>query len=64
MFELIYWEFLKRINGLYDYVIYINFGQVVEDFKINVLIKEIINIMIIKILLIRNDLLIDGLEGK
>lgn len=64
MFELIYWEFLKRINGLYDYVIYINFGQVVDDLKINVLIKEIINIMIIKILLIRNDLLIDGLEGK
>lgn len=64
MFELIYWEFLKRINGLYDYVIYINFGQVVDDLKINVLIKEIINIMIIKILLIRNDLFIDGLEGK
>lgn len=63
-FELTYRELLKRTNGLYDHVIYINPGQVVEDLKINVLIKETTNITTIKTPPIRKDLLTDGSEGK
>ncbi|XP_052700585.1 inter-alpha-trypsin inhibitor heavy chain H3-like isoform X6 [Crassostrea angulata] len=62
-FELTYRELLKRTNGLYDHVIYINPGQVVDDLKINVLIKETTNITTIKTPPIRNDLLTDGSEG-
>nr|XP_034326642.1 inter-alpha-trypsin inhibitor heavy chain H3 isoform X3 [Crassostrea gigas] len=62
-FELTYRELLKRTNGLYDHVIYINPGQVVDDLKINVLIKETTNITTIKTPPIRKDLLTDGSEG-
>ncbi|XP_078314331.1 inter-alpha-trypsin inhibitor heavy chain H4-like [Crassostrea virginica] len=62
-FVLTYRELLKRTNGLYNHVIYINPGQVVDDLKINVFIKESSNITIIKTPQIRNELLPEGPEG-
>nr|XP_022330397.1 inter-alpha-trypsin inhibitor heavy chain H4-like isoform X1 [Crassostrea virginica] len=62
-FVLTYRELLKRTNGLYNHVIYINPGQVVDDLKINVLIKESSTITIIKTPPIRNELLPEGPEG-
>ena len=62
-FVLTYRELLKRTNGLYNHVIYINPGQVVDDLKINVFIKESSNITIIKTPEIRNELLPEGPEG-
>ncbi|XP_062574336.1 inter-alpha-trypsin inhibitor heavy chain H3-like [Saccostrea cucullata] len=62
-FELTYRELLRRTKGLYNHVIYINPGQVVDDLKINVLIKESRNITTIKTPPIRNDLLTEGPEG-
>ncbi|XP_062581867.1 inter-alpha-trypsin inhibitor heavy chain H3-like [Saccostrea cucullata] len=62
-FELTYRELLTRTKGLYNHVIYINPGQVVDDLKINVLIKESRNITTIKTPPIRNDLLTEGPEG-
>ncbi|XP_061168934.1 inter-alpha-trypsin inhibitor heavy chain H4-like [Saccostrea echinata] len=62
-FELTYRELLRRTKGLYNHVIYINPGRVVDDLKINVLIKESRNITTIKIPPIRSDLLTEGPEG-
>ena len=62
-FVLTYRELLKRTNGLYNHVIYISPGQVVDDLKINVLIKESSNITTIKTPPIRNELLQEGPEG-
>ncbi|XP_061166914.1 inter-alpha-trypsin inhibitor heavy chain H4-like [Saccostrea echinata] len=62
-FELTYRELLRRTKGLYNHVIYINPGQVVDDLKINVLIKESRNITTIKTPPIKNDLLTEGPEG-
>ncbi|XP_062579365.1 inter-alpha-trypsin inhibitor heavy chain H4-like isoform X2 [Saccostrea cucullata] len=62
-FELTYRELLRRTKGLYNHVIYINPGQVVDDLKINVLIKESRNITTIKTPPVRNDLLTEGPEG-
>ncbi|XP_061166903.1 inter-alpha-trypsin inhibitor heavy chain H4-like [Saccostrea echinata] len=62
-FELTYRELLRRTKGLYNHVIYINPGRVVDDLKINVLIKESRNITTIKIPPIRSDLLTEDPEG-
>ena len=62
-FVLTYRELLKRTNGLYNHVIYINPGQVVDDLKINVLIKEYSNVTTIKTPPLRNELLQEGPEG-
>jgi hypothetical protein len=63
-FELTYRELLRRKNGLYDHVIYVNPGQVVDDLKINVLIRESRKITTIRTPPIKDVLLTEGPQGK
>ncbi|KAJ8297900.1 LOW QUALITY PROTEIN: hypothetical protein KUTeg_024431, partial [Tegillarca granosa] len=57
VFNLTYKEILRRKKGKYSHVIYIDPGQTVEDFQIEVAIQESRDITILHVPPIRNDLL-------
>ena len=56
-FYLTYQELLKRTTGLYHNVIYIDPGQLVPDFSINVKINETREITTVNVPPLRTDLL-------
>ncbi|XP_052059437.1 inter-alpha-trypsin inhibitor heavy chain H3-like [Mytilus californianus] len=65
-FNLTYQELLERVYGEYEHIIYIDPGQVVEDFKIDVVIHESRDITKVSVPPIRNDIISDNSidEGK
>ncbi|CAG2250624.1 unnamed protein product [Mytilus edulis] len=65
-FNLTYQELLERVYGEYEHIIYIDPGQIVEDFKIDVAIHESRDITKVSVPPIRNDILSDSSidEGK
>jgi hypothetical protein len=58
-FNLTYQELLKRQKGVYDHVIYIDPGQIVEEMRIDVAIRESRDITVLRVPPLRNDLLTD-----
>ncbi|CAC5406716.1 unnamed protein product [Mytilus coruscus] len=65
-FNLTYQELLERVYGEYEHIIYIEPGQIVEDFKIDVVIHESRDITKVSVPPIRNDIISDSSidEGK
>ncbi|XP_052059439.1 inter-alpha-trypsin inhibitor heavy chain H3-like [Mytilus californianus] len=65
-FNLTYQELLERVYGEYEHIIYIDPGQIVEDFKIDVAIHESRDITKVSVPPIRNDIISDSSidEGK
>ncbi|CAC5406521.1 unnamed protein product [Mytilus coruscus] len=65
-FNLTYQELLERVYGEYEHIIYIDPGQIVEDFKIDVAIHESRDITKVSVPPIRNDIISDNSidEGK
>lgn len=64
-FNLTYQELLERVYGEYEHIIYIDPGQIVEDFKIDVAIHESRDITKVSVPPIRNDILSDSsIDGK
>ncbi|XP_062582779.1 inter-alpha-trypsin inhibitor heavy chain H4-like [Saccostrea cucullata] len=63
-FELTYRELLRRRTGKYEQLIYINPGQIVDDFRVDVSIEEYRNITSVHVPPLRNDILTDDTEGK
>nr|XP_022296615.1 inter-alpha-trypsin inhibitor heavy chain H3-like isoform X2 [Crassostrea virginica] len=62
-FDLTYRELLKRTKGYYNHVIYLNPGQLVEDFLITVMITESRTVTFVKIPPLQKDLLYEGPVG-
>lgn len=63
-FELVYRELLKRTKGYYNHIIYLNPGQLVEDFLITVMITESRTVTYVKIPPLQKGLLAEGPLGK
>ncbi|XP_063421441.1 inter-alpha-trypsin inhibitor heavy chain H3-like [Mytilus trossulus] len=63
-FNLTYQELLERVYGEYEHIIYIDPGQIVEDFTIDVAIHESRDITEVSVPPIRNDILSDSDEGQ
>ncbi|XP_034307064.2 inter-alpha-trypsin inhibitor heavy chain H4 isoform X1 [Magallana gigas] len=62
-FELVYRELLKRTKGYYNHIIYLNPGQLVEDFLITVMITESRTVTYVKIPPLQKGLLAEGPLG-
>lgn len=62
-FELVYRELLKRTKGYYNHIIYLNPGQLVEDFLTTVMITESRTVTYVKIPPLQKGLLTEGPLG-
>jgi hypothetical protein len=58
-FNLTYQELLERVYGEYEHIIYIDLGQIIEDFQIDVSIQESREITKVSVPPLRNDILTD-----
>jgi hypothetical protein len=58
-FNLTYQELLERVYGEYEHIIYIDPGQIIEDFQIDVSIQESREITKVSVPPLRNDVLAD-----
>ncbi|XP_052059436.1 inter-alpha-trypsin inhibitor heavy chain H3-like isoform X8 [Mytilus californianus] len=63
-FNLTYQELLERVYGEYKHIIYVDPGQIVEDFKIDVYIHESRNITQVSVPRLRNDIISGTNEEK
>lgn len=59
-FNLTYQELLERVYGEYEHIIYIDPGQIIEDFQIDVSIQESREITKVSVPPLRNDVLADS----
>ena len=58
-FNLTYQELLERVYGEYEHIIYIDPGQIIEDFQIDVSIEESKEITKVSVPPLRNDIIQD-----
>ncbi|XP_052059434.1 inter-alpha-trypsin inhibitor heavy chain H3-like isoform X6 [Mytilus californianus] len=63
-FNLTYQELLERVYEQYEHIIYVDPGQIVEDFKIDVYIHESRNITKVSVPPLRNDIISGTKEEK
>jgi hypothetical protein len=64
-FNLTYQELLERVYGEYEHIIYIDPGQIIEDFQIDVSIQESRKITKVSVPPLRNDIIQDhSITGK
>ena len=64
-FNLTYQELLERVYGEYEHIIYIDPGQIIEDFQIDVSIQESREITKVSVPPLRNDIIQDhSITGK
>ncbi|CAG2250625.1 unnamed protein product [Mytilus edulis] len=63
-FNLTYQELLERVYEEYEHIIYVDPGQIVEDFQIDVYLQESRDITKISVPPLRNDIISDANEGK
>ncbi|CAG2189689.1 unnamed protein product [Mytilus edulis] len=63
-FNLTYQELLERVYEQYEHIIYVDPGQIVEDFKIDVYIHESRDITKVSVPPLRNDIILGTIEEK
>ncbi|XP_076107906.1 inter-alpha-trypsin inhibitor heavy chain H3-like isoform X2 [Mytilus galloprovincialis] len=63
-FNLTYQELLERVYEEYEHIIYVDPGQIVEDFRIDVYLQESRDITKVSVPPLRNDIISDVNEGK
>ncbi|XP_052059433.1 inter-alpha-trypsin inhibitor heavy chain H3-like isoform X5 [Mytilus californianus] len=63
-FNLTYQELLERVYEEYEHIIYVDPGQIVEDFQIDVYIQESRDITKVSVPPLRNDIISETNEGK
>ncbi|XP_071156829.1 inter-alpha-trypsin inhibitor heavy chain H3-like isoform X1 [Mytilus edulis] len=63
-FNLTYQELLERVHEQYEHIVYVDPGQIVEDFTIDVYIHESRDITKVSVPPLRNDIILGTIEEK